>query len=67
MSEEEIQQRIKELDMKLKKNGAKLIQKMDIIQNRLYLSYQETFYRFAKVALMNDFMADATDEQIQIL
>lgn len=46
--------------MKLKKNGAKLIQKMDIIQNRLYLSYQETFYRFAKVALMNDFLADAT-------
>lgn len=39
MSEEEIQTSLKELDMKLKKNGAKVLQKLDIIKNRIYLGY----------------------------
>lgn len=47
--------------MKLKKNAAKLIQKMDIVKNRLYLSYYETFYRFAKMALMPEYMNKATN------
>jgi hypothetical protein len=54
---------LKELDLKLKKNGAKLIQKMDIIKNRLYLSYHETFYRFAKMALLPEYSEKATADQ----
>lgn len=59
--------RLKELDLKLKKNAAKQIQKMDIIKNRLYLGYHETFYRFAKLALMTDFMEKATENQKHLL
>lgn len=59
--------RLKELDLKLKKNAAKQIQKIDIIKNRLYLGYHETFYRFAKLALMTDFMEKARENQKHLL
>lgn len=60
LTEQQVQTSLKELDLKLKKNGAKLIQKMDIIKNRLYLGYHETFYRFAKIALMPSYTENAT-------
>lgn len=63
LTEEEIKVSLKELDLKLKKNGAKLIQRMDIIKNRLYLSYHETFYRFAKMALMPEYSEKASSAQ----
>lgn len=67
MSEEDIQNSLKDLDLKLKKNGAKLIQKMDIIKNRMYLSYHETFYRFAKLAMSSGVMEAATEAQKELV
>lgn len=53
--------------MKLKNNGARILQKMDIIRNRLYLGYHETFYYFTKFALQPDFLEGATDGQLDML
>jgi hypothetical protein len=38
--------------MKLKKNAAKLLNKMTVIKNRMYLGYHETFYNFAKLSAL---------------
>ena len=49
--------------MKLKKNAAKLLNKMTVMKNRMYLGYHETFYNFAKLSLVSDFIDDANAEQ----
>ena len=47
--------------MKLKKNGAKLLHKIDAIKNRIYLGYHETFYFFAKLTFMSDISENSTE------
>jgi len=51
----------------LKKNGAKLINKIPIIKNRMYLGYHETFYHFAKLSIAGEAIDAATVEQKEIL
>ncbi len=52
-----------ELDVKLKKNGAKLINKIPIIKNRMYLGYHETFYHFSKLTIAGPFLDSASSNQ----
>ena len=40
---------------------------MDIIKNKIYLGYHETFYHFAKLSIVTEFINDATDSQKQVL
>ena len=49
--------------MKLKKNGAKLINKIPIIKNRMYLGYHENFYHFSKLSIAGKFLDSATPNQ----
>ena len=56
-----------ELDVKLKKNAAKLVNKIPIIKNRMYLGYRETFYHFAKLSIAGEAIDTATTEQKAIL
>ena len=58
---------MRDLDLKLKKNAAKLVHKMDIIKNKIYLGYHETFYHFAKLSIVSEFMNDANESQKVIL
>ena len=47
----------------MKKNGAKLINKIPIIKNRMYLGYHETFYHFAKLSIAGPFLDSLTPNQ----
>lgn len=49
-----------ELDQKLKKNAAVLLNKMNLPKNRIYFGYHETFYHFIKLATVPGFIADST-------
>ena len=40
------------MDRKLKKSAARLLHKMNVMRNRLYFGYHETFYYFAKIAIV---------------
>jgi len=40
------------MDRKLKKNAARLLHKMNVMRNRIYFGYHETFYNFAKLAIV---------------
>jgi len=55
------------LDVKLKKNAAKIINKIPIIKNRMYLGYHETFYHFAKLSIAGEFLDNATTDQKTLL
>jgi len=54
---------LNELDKKLKKNAARLLHKMNVMKNRIYFGYHETFYNFAKLSIVPEFIDDATPEQ----
>lgn len=49
-----------ELDQKLKKNAAVLLNKMNLPKNRIYFGYHETLYHFIKLATVPGFIADST-------
>ncbi len=53
-----------ELESKLKKNAAKLLNKIsNVIKNRMYLGYHETFYHFAKISIVSEFYDSSSDKQ----
>jgi hypothetical protein len=56
-----------ELDQKLKKNAAFLLNKMNLMKNRIYFGYHETFYHFIKLATVPEFIADATPDQVKLI
>jgi hypothetical protein len=58
-----VKSNLTELDVKLKKNGAKLINKIPIIKNRMYLGYHETFYHLAKLTIAGPFLDSAASNQ----
>lgn len=48
ITKEQIQNKVSELDVKLKRTAAKRLHTMNIMKNRIYFGYHETFYHFAK-------------------
>ena len=51
------------MDKKLKKNAARLLHKMNVMKNRIYFGYHETFYNFAKLSTVPEFIDEATPAQ----
>jgi hypothetical protein len=43
---------VHETDKKLKKSAARLLHKMNVMKNRIYFGYHETFYNFAKLSIV---------------
>lgn len=56
-----------ELDQKLKKNAAILLNKMNLPKSRIYFGYHETLYNFIKLATVPEFIAEATVEQLKLM
>jgi len=48
------------MDDKLKKSAARLLNDMNVMRNRIYFGYHETFYNFAKLATVPLFIDEAT-------
>lgn len=40
---------------------------MNIMKNRIYFGYHETFYHFTKLAHYKDFMENASPQQLEML